>query len=98
MRALLVGVEFSAYMPDLPACARDAVTLRDVLQRHEDGSPNYDCRLLVNPGGPLVISPTPHGIGRRAVRNRAIRNRAIRNYVQLRRGQYQPSGGAVQVT
>jgi hypothetical protein len=28
-----------------------------VLQRHEDGSPNYDCRLLVNPGGPLITSP-----------------------------------------
>jgi hypothetical protein len=57
-RALLVGIDFYASMPDLSACARDAAALRDVLQRHEDGSPNYDCRLLVNPGGPLVTAPT----------------------------------------
>jgi hypothetical protein len=56
-RALLVGIDFYASMPDLSACARDAAALREVLQRHEDGSPNYDCRLLVNPGGPLITSP-----------------------------------------
>jgi hypothetical protein len=56
-RALLVGIDFYASMPDLSACVRDAATLREVLQRHGDGSPNYDCRLLANPGGPPITSP-----------------------------------------
>jgi hypothetical protein len=55
-RALLVGIDFYESMPDLSACARDATALRDVLQRNEDGSPNYECRLLTNPGGPLITS------------------------------------------
>jgi hypothetical protein len=53
-RALLIGVDYYESMPDLSGCVRDAAALGDVLRRHEDGSPNYDCRLLTNPGGPLL--------------------------------------------
>jgi hypothetical protein len=53
-RALLVGIDYYETMPDLTACAHDAMALRETLARNEDGGPNYDCRLLVNPGGPLI--------------------------------------------
>jgi hypothetical protein len=50
-RALLVGIGRYEAMPDLPSCVADAQALRDVLLRHDDGAPNYDCRLLTFPGG-----------------------------------------------
>jgi hypothetical protein len=53
-RALLVGIDFYESMPDLSACVQDATALRAVLARNEDGSPNFESRLLVNPGGPLI--------------------------------------------
>jgi len=53
-RALLVGIARYETLPDLPSCVADAQALRDVLARHEDGSPNYDCRLLTFPGGPPI--------------------------------------------
>jgi hypothetical protein len=53
-RALLIGIDYYESMPDLSGCVEDATALRAVVQRNEDGSPNYDCRLLVNPGGPLI--------------------------------------------
>jgi len=53
-RALLVGMGFYASMPELPGCVHDAKALREVLARNEDGSPNYECRLLVYPGGPHI--------------------------------------------
>jgi hypothetical protein len=53
-RALLVGIDFYDAMPNLSGCVRDATAMRDLLQRNEDGSPNYDCRLLTNPGGQLI--------------------------------------------
>jgi hypothetical protein len=59
-RALLVGIDYYASMPDLSACAQDATALREALARNEDGSPNYDCRLLVNPGGPLITRAVLH--------------------------------------
>jgi Caspase domain len=53
-RALLVGIDYYLSMPDLSACVDDATALCNLLARNEDGSPNYECRLLVNPGGPLI--------------------------------------------
>jgi hypothetical protein len=53
-RALIVGIDYYDSMPDLAACARDAAELRDLLARNEDGSRNYDCRLLASPGGPPI--------------------------------------------
>jgi hypothetical protein len=53
-RALLVGIDYYLNMADLSACVHDATALLGLLARNEDGSPNYECRLLVNPGGPLI--------------------------------------------
>ncbi len=49
-RALLVGIdEYSA--DSLSGCTSDADRMAEVLARHEDGSPNFDCRPLLAPTG-----------------------------------------------
>lgn len=52
-RALLVGINEYDHVPDLKWCVADATAMREVLQRNEDGSPNYGCRLLVYGDGQL---------------------------------------------
>jgi hypothetical protein len=51
-RALLIGINKydDEHVSDLTGCVADATAMRDLLERHEDGSRNYDCRLLVSPG------------------------------------------------
>lgn len=46
-RALVVGVD--QYVRDFPAlsgCASDAEAIQDLMQSHEDGDPNFECRLM----------------------------------------------------
>jgi uncharacterized caspase-like protein len=45
-RALLVGIDHYANYGSLHGCVNDATALRPLLARHEDDSPNLDCRLL----------------------------------------------------
>lgn len=45
--ALLIGIDDYAGSP-LYGCVRDAEHLKDLLDRHADGSSNFDCRLLVS--------------------------------------------------
>lgn len=47
-KALLVGIDHYAQMKPLTGCVADATAIRDLLQSNEDGSNNYDCRLLVS--------------------------------------------------
>ena len=49
-RALLVGIDQYDQIPGLSCCVADATAMRELLQKNEDGSPNYDCRLLVSSG------------------------------------------------
>jgi len=55
-RALLVGIDQydDDHVANLTGCVADATAMHSLLQRHEDGSPNYDCRLLVSPGDDRV--------------------------------------------
>lgn len=53
-RALLVGIDQYQSMPQLTGCVADAISMRDLLQRNEDGSPNYDCRALISAEGAPV--------------------------------------------
>lgn len=45
-RALLVGINQYDNAPLLSCCVDDAKIMRTLLEKHEDGSPNYDSRLL----------------------------------------------------
>lgn len=47
-RALLVGIDHYKDLSPLAGCVADATAMQDFLDVHEDGSPNYDCRLLVS--------------------------------------------------
>ena len=45
-RALLVGVDQYGDARDLSGCAADAGALEPLLARHEDGTPNFECRTV----------------------------------------------------
>lgn len=47
-RALLVGIDDYPAAP-LAGCVNDAIEVAQLLRTHEDGSPNFDCRLLTAP-------------------------------------------------
>ena len=53
-RALLVGIDQYQCMPHLTGCAADAIAMRGLLQRNDNGSPNYDCRVLTSADGPPI--------------------------------------------
>jgi hypothetical protein len=44
-RALLVGIDYYENDPCLRGCANDAEALYPLLGRHENGDPNFECRL-----------------------------------------------------
>lgn len=46
-RALLVGINNYANFDALDSCVADAEAMKDMLSQHEDGTPNYDCELLI---------------------------------------------------
>jgi hypothetical protein len=47
-RALLVGIDDYQSLGSLTGCVADAKAMHDLLETNEDGSPNYDCRLLTS--------------------------------------------------
>lgn len=49
-RALCVGIDEYPGSP-LHGCVSDATRMQTVLAKHQDGSPNFDCKLLVAPAG-----------------------------------------------
>jgi hypothetical protein len=53
-RALLVGIDHYQGMSQLTGCVADARSMRELLERHADGSPNYDCRMLTSADGPPI--------------------------------------------
>jgi hypothetical protein len=53
-RALLVGIDNYDHMSPLTGCVADAHAMRKLLERHEDGRPNYECRVLTSADGPPV--------------------------------------------
>jgi uncharacterized caspase-like protein len=58
-RALLVGIDDYPTAP-LAGCVNDAERMAAILAAHEDGSPNFDCRVLTAP---------PEGVTRRVLRH-----------------------------
>lgn len=47
-RALLVGIDSYNNLRNLTGCVADAAELHGLLERNEDGSPNYVCRLITS--------------------------------------------------
>ncbi|MGA9795030.1 MAG: caspase family protein [Rhizomicrobium sp.] len=55
-RALLVGIDDYANVTPLKGCVQDVQKMATVLARHHDGSPNFECQSLTNPGSPGKIT------------------------------------------
>jgi Caspase domain len=49
-RALIVGIDDYPHVPPLNGCVADANEMARVLSTNWDGSPNFACQLLTNPG------------------------------------------------
>jgi hypothetical protein len=45
-KALIVGVNHYPYGGDLFGCVNDAYNVKNILERHSDGSVNFDCKLI----------------------------------------------------
>ncbi len=52
-RALLVGIDDYPNAP-LAGCVNDATAMHRLLRTHEDGSPNFDCRLVTAPSAAIT--------------------------------------------
>lgn len=52
-RALLVGIDDYPHAP-LAGCVNDATAMQALLATNEDGSPNFDCKLLTAPGSKIT--------------------------------------------
>lgn len=55
-KALVVGIDFYERIPGLFGCVNDAHSVRAALERHADGSVNFDVKLLVATGEGEKIS------------------------------------------
>ncbi|MGA8088658.1 MAG: caspase family protein [Terracidiphilus sp.] len=53
-RALLVGIDDYEYVTALKGCRQDAADMAALLERNDDGSRNYECRVLPNSDSPRV--------------------------------------------
>lgn len=54
--ALIVGIDHYKHSSPLCGCVNDAHAVKDVLERHEDGSKNFDCDLLIGSSPNDVIT------------------------------------------
>ncbi|QOW20691.1 caspase family protein [Lysobacter ciconiae] len=54
-KALIVGVNYYANGPSLYGCVDDAHAVKAVLERHGDGSVNFDCKLLTGTGPTDIV-------------------------------------------
>lgn len=45
--ALIVGIDFYQHGSPLFGCANDANSVNDILERNGDGTPNFECKLIV---------------------------------------------------
>jgi len=55
-KALIVGVDFYEHISNLFGCVNDAHAVKAALERHADGSVNFDVRLLAGTGSGSPVS------------------------------------------
>ncbi|AKB33090.1 WD-40 repeat protein [Methanosarcina siciliae HI350] len=56
-KALVIGIDNYLGVP-LGGCVNDAVSVANILEKNEDGSPNFDVRLITNPSDTTDIPTT----------------------------------------
>lgn len=52
-RALIVGIDDYSFSP-LMGCVNDAKKMGEILSDNQDGSPNFDCKLLTAPNDEIT--------------------------------------------
>src|SRR6266567_361417 len=55
-KALVVGINYYDKSPSLFGCVNDAHSVKSILERHSDGTVNFDVRLLSGTGASNVVS------------------------------------------
>lgn len=58
-RALIIGINTYQHGSNLTNCVADAEAMGQLLEQHEDGRPNYDCRILLDKterGAPITMA------------------------------------------
>src|SRR2546427_7879869 len=55
-KALVVGIDYYETIPGLFGCVNDAHSVRTILERHGDGSINFDVQLLTGTGPTEALS------------------------------------------
>jgi hypothetical protein len=55
-KALVVGIDHYAHLSPLHGCVNDAHSVKGVLERHSDGTVNFDVKLLVGTGPKELIA------------------------------------------
>jgi hypothetical protein len=55
-KALIVGINYYSHGPSLYGCVDDAHAVKAALERHGDGSVNFDCKLLTGTGPTDMVS------------------------------------------
>jgi len=55
-KALVVGINYYEHGSPLFGCANDALSVKTVLERHSDGSVNFDVKLVTSTGSSEVVS------------------------------------------
>jgi len=55
-KALVVGIDYYATLPQLSGCVNDAHEVKGVLERHSDGSVNFGVKMMVGTGIQSAIS------------------------------------------
>ena len=53
-RALIIGIDDYDIVHKLNASVTDALAMKEVLARHENGEPNYACQIVTSPGPPKI--------------------------------------------
>ncbi|NCC62653.1 MAG: caspase family protein, partial [Verrucomicrobiae bacterium] len=56
--ALIVGINYYECFNPLSGCVNDAHAVKNVLERHYDGTVNFDCQLLTGTNSMIVTHRT----------------------------------------
>ena len=57
-KALIVGIDYYTNIDSLFGCVNDAQSVKNVLERHSDGTPNFGIMLLKGTGANEMVTRT----------------------------------------
>lgn len=91
-RALVVGINYYQHVSPLFGCVDDAYKVKSVLERHADGTINFDVRLLSGTG---PTDPTPKSELKEAIRDLFATDAETALFYFAGHGSVEPTGGYI---